>query len=274
MNAILLRAHISKQHISTKATAATVNNCSNNARNDNTNASKSNNKKIKPVQDQVWICGECEKAFGSEKACVKHQASTGHTNPMCRECGKTFLNDEGLRQHCDATKHISGRLVNNTSLEPLGEDRGCGLKTRSLLVGDRRVVLIDRNDRRTAVLDDVVREFNGIVDFSDCVTISDFNRAVTSSPLVAEVAVWQDSKVRYLQLAHNKIPGSTNCLAVHQSDLQAMPVSSMRNLFGGFVDFDGCLEKRDMVEAVKSSPNVIFQPNAVHKTSGVTIGTF
>ena len=54
---------------------------------------------------EVWVCGACEKEFKTEVAYENHQLTTGHTDPECPGCGKTFFSVMSLSQHLQATGH-------------------------------------------------------------------------------------------------------------------------------------------------------------------------
>jgi uncharacterized C2H2 Zn-finger protein len=71
--------------------------------------------------DYEWECGECQKAFKTEKALDNHQMATGHRDPTCPVCEKTFGSEKALEQHVSATGHYGSFFGNPIFRPELGQ---------------------------------------------------------------------------------------------------------------------------------------------------------
>ncbi|CAL1532302.1 unnamed protein product, partial [Lymnaea stagnalis] len=59
---------------------------------------------MKIHSEKKFLCSKCEKHFGLERDCQRHEKECGETF-NCLDCGKMYTNKAALIRHCDYNRH-------------------------------------------------------------------------------------------------------------------------------------------------------------------------
>jgi ribosomal protein L37AE/L43A len=79
------------------------------------------------ANDEIWICGECEREFSSEAGFQQHQTATSHKDPTCAVCSKCFSSKAALTQHCSSTGHGFASQRKAASSAGAADNRGADI---------------------------------------------------------------------------------------------------------------------------------------------------